>query len=390
VRTLALTICAVAALGGAVSAGGAGGAEPERTVNGWLVFSSFDATEVESPAVLVRSAPDGSFRKTILRGGVEITSGVFSGARWSPDGTKIAVTFTDGNRYTGYTSNVFLVNPDGTGMHRLLTGPPADRFSPSWSPDGTKVAYVEDREVHVVDADGSGDRRLTVGFDPAWSPDGSRIAFARSMAGDDTDLFLIGADGSGLTHVTRGPDWDRAPGWSPAGDLLAFQSGRSGRDSIYVVKPDGSGLRRLTRGYGVAPAWSPDGRKIAFGRNGDVWLMNPDGSAARNVTRTRSAAKAETYPAWQRVRVVNGRITGTRFADYLAGGPEPNTISGAAGNDLVAGGGGRDVLSGGPGSDTFLARDRAADAIDGGPGRDTAYVDRRLDRVRGVERNVRG
>ena len=375
-RTTAVALCAFAALACSASSGQARRVGATRIVNGWVAFSAWDDTEIDGRAVLVRSAPDGRYRRTILAP-PNGQLGVFEDARWSPDGTKIAVTFTVGSRYTGYSSDVYVVNADGTGRRRLVRGARADRWSPTWSPDGTKLAYVQSpAEIRVIDADGSGDRRLTSGLDPAWSPDGKSIAFARIVSGNDTDLYRIGVEGSVPTQLTSGPQWDRGPDWSPDGSEIVFQRGRESVDSIYVMGADGSKLRRLGCGLCYHAAWSPDGSKIAYDHRGDIWVRTARGGSPQNITRTRSMTKDEQDPAWQPVREVNGRLAGTRFADYLAGGAESNVIAGGAGHD---------ILRGGPGQDRIFARDGVRDVVSGGSGRDTAYVDR-LDLLLGVER----
>jgi hypothetical protein len=105
VRTTAVVLCALTALACSASSGQARRVGAARLVNGWVVFSSWDDTEIDGRAVLVRSAPDGRYRRTILAP-PNGQLGVFEEARWSPDGTRIAVTFTVGNRYTGYASDV--------------------------------------------------------------------------------------------------------------------------------------------------------------------------------------------------------------------------------------------------------------------------------------------
>jgi TolB protein len=74
--------------------------------------------------------------------------------------------------------------------------------------------------------------------------------------------------------------------------------------NVYAMKPDGSGVHALTRRGGRAPSWSPDGRRIAFVRGGDIYTMRPDGTHVRNVTRTRRLT--ENAPAWQPLRSVRG------------------------------------------------------------------------------------
>lgn len=277
--------------------------------------------------------------------------------------------------------------PTAADVARIADDPDRCEGSPSWSPDGGRLTYAAHRirdnrsEIYVVDTDGENRRRLTEGDQPTWSPDGSRIAFVR-----DEELFVFELDGSRTTRITAGPD--RAPDWSPDGELIVFERNlaRNGLGSIFVVRPDGTGEQRLTpRPFDASPAWSPDGTKIAFGRNGDVWVMRRDGTGVRNVTRSKSMSRDEGEPDWQPVRVVNGTMFGTRFADYLVGGRGRDVIVGRAGPDVLAGGFGHDDLDGGPGDDTFYTRDADRDVLFGGRGRDRAFADK-LDRVRGVER----
>ena len=132
-----------------------------------------------------------------------------------------------------------------------------------------------------MNADGSRLSNLTRSpehdFAPAWSPDGRKIVFTRSRdyyRRASVELYVMNADGSGqrrLTH-TRGrhdgnPVWSY-PGsavWSPGGRMLAFATKRDGNFDVYVINADGSGLRNLTRNPArdSSDAWLPDGR-IAF------------------------------------------------------------------------------------------------------------------------------
>ena len=167
--------------------------------------------------------------------------------------------------------------------------------------------------LYVMNADGSGQRRLTsdVFAGSAWSPDGQKIAFERDRhrkfvpgaytpADSNIEIYLINADGSGERRLTRNAGNHFGAVWSPDGQKIAFGRDRSGsRDEIYVINADGSGLRRLTQS-GEGPLWSPDGRKIAFRskRNGndDIYVMNADGGGQRNLTR--NPARVDDSLAW--------------------------------------------------------------------------------------------
>jgi Tol biopolymer transport system component len=177
--------------------------------------------------------------------------------------------------------------------------PPGDQ-QPVWSPDGTAIVYVHrfggTRTFRVLSPDGSGDRPLPLPPLPdvgptsfAFSPDWFWIAFGGH------ELVVSRPDGSArrpLSDISFGSP----PAWSPDGRLLAFP--RS--DGIYVVEVDGSGLRRLTALGGFLPAWSPDGELIAFagGVVGEPKLLTirPDGSGERVLTEQLPGRQQQ--PVW--------------------------------------------------------------------------------------------
>jgi Tol biopolymer transport system component len=202
--------------------------------------------------------------------------------------------------------DVWTINPDGTDLTRL-THSPASEFDPSWSPDGSQIAYRSDRgdesEIWVMNADGTGQRRLTAGLSPAWSPDGSSIAYA--SPGHDPNppssgISIMNADGSGQHRVpnTAGGEY---PSWSPDGERIAFNSNLTGDHVMYIVDVDGSDLVDLSSvGEGWQVQWSPDGRSILFTSHRDhpdnytdVYVMRPDGSAVRRLTHDLAYT-----PAW--------------------------------------------------------------------------------------------
>jgi len=162
-------------------------------------------------------------------------------------------------------------------------------------------------EIYVIKANGTGLTRLTnnpaMDNDPAWSADGSKLAFASNRDGN-REIYVMNADGQNVLRLTNQSAPDYQPTWSPDGSEMAFVSERDGHAEIYVMNAaDGSSQVRLTTD-GVTPtpdgdpAWSPDGAKIAFWstRSGtaEIWVMDADG---QNPTKLTSSG--ENYqPAW--------------------------------------------------------------------------------------------
>ena len=93
-----------------------------------------------------------------------------------------------------------------------------------WSPAGDRIAFTRLGDLYVMNADGSGQTRLTGrgGEDPSWSPDGTRISFTRNT-GSSHQIFTVGADGTGERQLTR--QGGRHPAWSPVGSGIAHTSG---------------------------------------------------------------------------------------------------------------------------------------------------------------------
>ncbi|HEV2751253.1 MAG TPA: hypothetical protein VGV12_12095 [Gemmatimonadales bacterium] len=159
--------------------------------------------------------------------------------------------------------------------------------------------------VAIVQPDGSCQRLLTAGnvayAAPAISPDGHHIAVARNSGSGWDGIWLMNANGSGLTKLVGHSTFDGSPAWSPSGTQIAFRSENPGPfgpyGRIYLVNVDGTGLHQLSPEttdytYDDEPAWSPDGQRIAFTRNGRLEVINVDGTGL-----TELAQNGE-YPAW--------------------------------------------------------------------------------------------
>jgi hypothetical protein len=156
--------------------------------------------------------------------------------------------------------------PDGSDV-RAMPDTDSSMQGLAWSPDGSRLAFETGdfdgpHAVGLMNADGT-DRTVLPGTDsdsataPAWSPDGRTIAFVRDT-GQDTGVWLYDLEDQTARQITAYSDTDHGdtnPVWSPDGRLVAFERTVGPYErSLYVVQPDGSGLRRM--GPGSAPAWS--------------------------------------------------------------------------------------------------------------------------------------
>ena len=229
----------------------------------------------------------------------------------------------------GKTRQVFTIRSDGTGLrqvtHVAYSGADRGAEQPDWSPDGGRIAFdapVGDAlRLFSIRSDGTGLRRIPLGLEgssaaPAHSPDGALLAFelqAGTLQSPPHGIFVVAEDGTRPRRVTTGPAAagarDAAATWSPDGKRLCFTRVRNAREAaIFVVRVDGSRLRRLTPWSldASAAAWSPDGSKILFesystpqaGRSANLFTVAPGGGPMTQLTRFRGGMTQAFGPAW--------------------------------------------------------------------------------------------
>lgn len=184
------------------------------------------------------------------------------GGVFSPDGTRIAFTVAEGGN-----SDVWVMNADGSGARRL-TGHPALDLSPSWSPDGKRIAFVSDRagtpQIYVMAAGGGDAKRLTFQGNynqtPQWSPRGDLIAFTARDERKVFDVFVVGPDSGRIDRITQDQGrTNEEPSWAPNGRLVVFKTDRNGAAQLVVSDPRGDRQTVVAGGVGdlSAPAWGP-------------------------------------------------------------------------------------------------------------------------------------
>lgn len=222
---------------------------------------------------------------------------------WSPDSNRLLFNSNRDENREIYQADLTCLRTDPSCRIAFtnLTNNPALDVSAAWSPDGSTIAFFSTRdgssELYLMDTDGSNVRRLTTDTNTdlgtiAWSPDGQQIAYGTILPSGDWEIFTIDVAGGTSRNLTRSLGQDQEPRWSPDGKQIAFLSLRDRNFEIYLMNTDGSELRNLTQypSEDLAPVWSPDSRSILFhsnrGRrfNTNVYQIQVSNGSTRRVT----------------------------------------------------------------------------------------------------------
>lgn len=289
-RSLGVLCAAVA-----VVVSGCGGDEEARP------DLAFVSTRDGDYAIFEMNADGGAQRRLTPREG-DLTS---SPARlffqidpaWSPDATQIAFA----SRRSG-TFDVYVMNADGSGTRRLTAGKENDSH-PTWSATGEQIAFERASDIWVMAADGSGARRISdvtaEEGEPAWSPDGAWIAYVRRTPGTASrELWVMRPDGTGRRALTRQNAAITTPAWSPDSSRIVFASNRdNGVYALFTIGVDGKGLRSVvpTATDNFEPSWSPDGTTIAFFEDGAIYAVELGGGEVEKLT---DSSNNDSSPAW--------------------------------------------------------------------------------------------
>jgi len=232
------------------------------------------------------------------------------------------------------TSDLFLMNTDGTNQKHLIRG-----SSATWSRDSKFVAYhasasgtgkpiavfpgaaTSDSDIFTMSVvkKGAVPKNITnnpaaVDDDPDWSPTENKIVFVSKDAKDNptnavtAEIYVMNADSTGKPiRLTNNSEEERAPAWSPDGKRILFMCRRGGRDfEICIMNADGTGQIQVTDNTvgDLTSSWSPDGRQIVVHRpvspaRFQLWLINVDGSGEVQLTDTPGL---NGFPNWGKIR----------------------------------------------------------------------------------------
>jgi TolB protein len=315
-----------------LAANSAIGASP--ALPGRLAYSSDRGLNVHNTEIYALSSNGPTVRDLTRNQGFD------GGPSISPDGRWIAF-WSDRVQGERVVRGLFVMHPDGSGQ-RLITPPDlsVDGQTPAtWSPDSRRLAFSGEEDqrygVWLVRLDGSGLRLLAENAsEPRWEPHGTRVGYDNNSAPGDVHVETLDVETGARKTIAPG----YSPAWSPDGRAIAFVNldVRTGVTDLFVARSDGGDPARITHvdpsTFVVRPVWSPTGRSIAFELASAVYTIRPDGTQMKRLHvgsgPNWSPNGAEiAFVAGRGVRVMRANGTGVRqlLADpngFVAEAPE--------------------------------------------------------------------
>jgi len=246
---------------------------------------------------------------------------------WSPDGSKILFSRLSG----GFSSQLYVMNSDGSNPVEL----PLSGIRASWSPDGARIIYGSGGIV-TANPDGTNATWVHEGFHPAWSRDGTRIAFSGynfDSENPNAVIFTADPDFSNVTQLTFGclPSGcdDREVAWSPDGTkLVFFRFANDTPDGVFVMNADGSGLTQLVADdWAEYPAWRPiPTASPPFPFTGFFSPLGPAGT--RNVAKAGSSVPIKFSLGGNRgLNILVAGSPSTQAVSCSGGGPVSGAVA---------------------------------------------------------------
>jgi TolB protein len=226
-------------------------------------------TEAGGGQLVFTSRPENrvSIYKRPLAGGSAVNLTGFDTDSWAPafsrDGKRIAFVSSRDN----LDWEVYVMNADGTDVRRLTNDDPARNTTPAWSPDGEQIAFVTvegcggppcPTAIRVMSSDGTNLNRLiyfrgAIVSHPAWSPDGRLIAFSGNL-NQNMDIFAVDVAADALHNLTNSPTDEDFPAWSLDGTGIAFTR-YTDNTEIFIMTADGDRATQVTKD--PASDWYP-------------------------------------------------------------------------------------------------------------------------------------
>ncbi|MDA0334464.1 MAG: hypothetical protein O2782_04800 [bacterium] len=317
-----------------------------------LLLPLHAATAQPPGQIVFVSSRDGQFNKIWVMNAngsaqtqLSFGAGNETDPAWSPDGAHILFVSNPVPGSSG--THIALMNRRGGGIRNITTELGAYRH-PQFSPDGTEVLFSKrvgdnETELYLIPAEGGRPRHLPMPLDvavgdvlsfdqPTWAPDGLTMAFwvwrlSERRLPNDGNVYRAGVDGQHLQMLTDGIGRNSDPAWSPDGQYIAFFGARPEGEGIFLLDADGGRPRLLSAKDAIGgPSWSPDSEWITYvstpDGNQDVFIMRADGSDAVNLTH--GVTSADHSPSWSPAALVSipTVAAGSSWAQVKQGAPQ--------------------------------------------------------------------